>query len=353
MTITVDDLRERLAEIRPLGLKRDIVAAGMVRGLAFAEGIASVRLLRGPLPEGVLEATTADIKRALGAFTEVSAVEVELVQAPASGAGEIGPIPGVADIIAVASTKGGVGKSTVAVNLACALARGGTRVGLLDADVYGPSLPTMLALSARPEVAEGNQVLPLQKFGVAVMSVGFFLDDTSPVIWRGPLVTGLLRQFLKDVRWGDLDLLVIDMPPGTGDAALTLVQQVPLSGAVIVTTPQEVSLVDVERGISMFRQVNTPVLGVVENMSDYVCPSCGTHEQIFGSGGGQRLAESFGVPLLARIPLLESVRRQGDAGVPIVLAEPDGPVGKAYVALALAVIDAVAAERAPAPRIVG
>jgi len=351
--IDVDDLRERLTEIRPVGLKRDVVAAGMVRGVTLNDGVVNVQLLRGPLPEGVLEATVNDIKRALGAFPGVSAVEVEVLRAPPNAAAEIGPIPGVADIVAVSSTKGGVGKSTVAVNLACTLARAGKRVGLLDADVYGPSLPTMLGLTARPEVAEGNQIAAPHKFGVALMSMGFFLDDSSPVIWRGPLVTGLLRQFLKDVRWGELDVLVIDLPPGTGDAALTLVQQVPLSGALIVTTPQEVSLVDVERGIAMFRQVNTPVLGVVENMSEYVCPSCGTHEAIFGSGGGARLAERFAVPVLAQIPLVEAVRRQGDAGVPIVLAEPDGPVAKAYAVLADAVAAAIAAERAPAPRIVG
>ena len=223
-------------------------------------------------------------------------------------------LPGVGDIIAVSSTKGGVGKSTVAVNLACALVRLGRRVGMLDADIYGPSLPTMLGLSGRPRVAEETKVLPLEKYGLRVMSMGFFLDDSSPVIWRGPLVTGLLRQFLKDVQWGELDVLVVDLPPGTGDAQLTLVQQVPLSGGVVVTTPQAVSVIDVERGIAMFNQVNTPVLGIVENMSAYVCPHCGTRDELFGSGGAARLAAEFGVPLLGRIPIVPDVRASGDAG---------------------------------------
>jgi ATP-binding protein involved in chromosome partitioning len=352
--ITIEDVRERLAEIRPPGLQRDILHAGMVREVKLDGDRVSIDLIGGPLPAPVLRATVEEIEKAIGAFEGVASVDVRLVN-PQAAASEVGPLPGIAEIVAVSSTKGGVGKSTVAVNLACALAGLGRRVGLLDADVYGPSLPTMLGLSGRPQVVEQTKVVPLEKYGLRVMSMGFFLDDTSPVIWRGPLVTGLLRQFLKDVQWGELDVLVIDLPPGTGDAQLTLVQQVPVSGGVVVTTPQAVSVLDVERGISMFRQVNTPVLGVVENMSFFEFPKCGTHDEIFGKGGAERIERDFGVPVLARIPLVVDLRASGDAGVPLVVGQPDHPVSRIYRDMAETVLEAVAREReeAPAPRIVG
>jgi ATP-binding protein involved in chromosome partitioning len=256
---------------------------------------------------------------------------------------DVRPLPGVADIVAVSSAKGGVGKSTVAVNLACALVQRGQRVALLDADVYGPSLPIMVGLSARPQVVDTSKIIPLEKYGLKLMSLGFFLSDKTPVIWRGPMVTGVIRQFLTDIQWGDIDVLVIDLPPGTGDTQLTLVQQVPLSGGVIVTTPQEVSLIDVERGVAMFNQVNAPVLGVVENMSYYLCPKCGEREAIFGSGGGARIAEEFGVPLLAQVPLVPEVRASGDAGTPIVIEDPDHPVSRIFLHLAGKVIEGVEA----------
>ena len=344
------DVRERLAEIRPHGLQRDIVAGGLVRDVSLRDGAVVVQLQPGPLPQPILEATVADIRRAVGALPDIVSVDVQLVRAPEQ---TMAAIPGVGDIVAVSSTKGGVGKSTVAVNLACALQRRGLRVGVLDADVYGPSLPTMLGLSGRPEVIGQSTVIPLEKFGLKVMSMGFFLDDTSPVIWRGPLVTGLIRQFLKDVRWGDLDVLVVDLPPGTGDVALTLVQQVPLAGGVVVTTPQPVSLIDVERGIAMFHQVNTPVLGVIENMSGYICPKCGTRDDIFGAGGAAHLEESFGIPILGRIPIEPAVRVAGDTGTPIVVAQPEHPISQIYVSIAAQVLDGIAAERTAAPRIVG
>ena len=349
--ITIADVRERLSEIRPGGLNRDIVAAGLVREVKLDGDVVTVQLMPGPLPPPIVDATVADIRRAVGAMEGVTRVDVQLARGPAET--EPIAIEGIGDIIAVASTKGGVGKSTVAVNLAAALSRLGQQVGILDADVYGPSLPTMLGLSGRPRVAEQTKVYPLEKFGLRVMSMGFFLDDSSPVIWRGPLVTGLLRQFLKDVQWGELDVLVVDLPPGTGDAQLTLAQQVPLSGGVIVTTPQDVSVLDVERGIAMFNQVNTPVLGVVENMSTYVCPHCGTQDQLFGSGGGERLARESGVPLLGQIPIVPDIRASGDAGTPIVIAQPEHQVSRVYRSIAEQVLDRVAAERAPAPRIVG
>ena len=264
---SVADVRERLTEIRPPGLGRDISAAGLVKDVRVGEGTVTVQVLRGTLPASVFDATVTEIRRAVGALEGVTDVEVHVMTPPAPGEGtngEGGPIPGVADIVAVSSTKGGVGKSTLAVNVACALLGMDQRVGILDADVYGPSLPTMLGLSGRPRVADKTKIFPLEKYGLKAMSMGFFLDDRSPIIWRGPLVTGLLRQFLKDVQWGELDVLVLDLPPGTGDAVLTLAQQVPLSGGVVVTTPQDVALLDVERGVAMFDRVNTPVIGIVE-----------------------------------------------------------------------------------------
>ena len=349
--IGVADVRERLSEIRPPGLNRDIVAAGLVREVELRDGEVTVHLMPGPLPPPIVDATVADVRRAVGALPGVARVEVKLARGPADN--EAVALPGIGDIVAVSSTKGGVGKSTVAVNLACALTALGRRVGMLDADIYGPSLPTMLGLSGRPQVAEQTKVFPLERYGLRVMSMGFFLDDTSPVIWRGPLVTGLLRQFLKDVQWGELDVLVVDLPPGTGDAQLTLVQQVPLSGGLVVTTPQAVSVIDVERGIAMFNQVNTPVLGLVENMSVYICPHCGTRDELFGSGGAARLERRFGVPVLGQIPIDPAVRVSGDAGTPIVIDQPEHPVSRIYRSIAERVLERIAAERAPAPRIVG
>ena len=349
--IGVADVRERLSEIRPPGLNRDIVAAGLVREVELRDGEVTVHLMPGPLPPPIVDATVADVRRAVGALPGVARVEVKLARGPADN--EAMALPGIGDIVAVSSTKGGVGKSTVAVNLACALTALGRRVGMLDADIYGPSLPTMLGLSGRPQVAEQTKVFPLERYGLRVMSMGFFLDDTSPVIWRGPLVTGLLRQFLKDVQWGELDVLVVDLPPGTGDAQLTLVQQVPLSGGLVVTTPQAVSVIDVERGIAMFNQVNTPVLGLVENMSVYICPHCGTRDELFGSGGAARLERRFGVPVLGQIPIDPAVRVSGDAGTPIVIDQPEHPVSRTYCSIAERVLERIAAERAPAPRIIG
>ncbi|MGH7899234.1 MAG: Mrp/NBP35 family ATP-binding protein, partial [Candidatus Binatia bacterium] len=249
-------------------------------------------------------------------------------------------IPGVRRILAVSSAKGGVGKSTVAVNLAIALRAGGARVALMDADVYGPSAPLMMGVDVRPQQF-GKKIIPVERYDIDVMSMGFFLDDSSPVIWRGPMVMGLIRQFLHDVEWGEQDYLVIDMPPGTGDAALTLAQQAPISGAVIVTTPQKVALQDVERGIAMFRQVHVPVLGIVENMTYYACPDCGEREEIFGSGGADSLARQFGVAVLARLPLIPEIREGGDLGRPITIAAPDHLVSKSFFELARSIDQAL------------
>lgn len=348
---TIDDIRERLAEIRPPGVGRDLVALGAVQAVDVRDTTVDVRLRLPELPPPVLEATVAEIKRAIGAFPGVDTVVVLTESAAATGPRGL---PGIRDIIAVSSAKGGVGKSTVATNLAIALARAGHRVGLLDADVYGPSLPTMLGISGRPNVDDRKRIQPLEKEGIRVMSIGFFLDDNSPVIWRGPMVMGLVRQFLQDVDWGELDFLVIDLPPGTGDAQLTLVQQVPLSGGIVVTTPQPVATHDVERGIAMFERVHTPLLGIVENMSYFECPSCHEHDELFGEGGAARVAEKFGVALVAKIPLDVDVREGADRGRPIVAARPDHAISAIFAELATTVVASVEAAReaTAAPRIV-
>jgi len=244
------------------------------------------------------------------------------------------PIPGVKNLIAVASGKGGVGKTTVAVNLALALVKLGHKVGLLDADVYGPSVPVMLGLTERPRADEQKRIEPIERHGLKAISMGLFVEDAKPIIWRGPMITKLLVEFVRNVLWGELDYLVIDMPPGTGDAQLTICQQVPLVGGVIVTTPQEVALLDVKRGVTMFREVNVPVLGVVENMSYHICRKCGGKHDLFGSGGGQQMARRFGIPFLGALPLVRELREGGDRGTPIVAAQPEHPQAQAFVEIA-------------------
>src|SRR3989454_807568 len=329
--LTPERVREALRTVLFPNFRRDIVTLGMV-GEEIAIDGDTVRLHVRPgtdKPE-VLQQLARAIDAALRRLPGGAHVDVRFARAE-EGRGRDpfahrAALPGVAHIIAVASTKGGVGKSTVAVNLALAVAgEGRRRVGLVDADVYGPSLPIMFGTDARPRVGPDKRIHPLERHGIKLMSMGFFLDEGSPVIWRGPIVMGIVRQFLRDVEWGALDCLIVDMPPGTGDAQLTLVQQVPVTGGVIVTTPQDVALLDVGRGMAMFAQVNTPLLGVVENMSGYVCPRCETFDPIFGEGGARALAERFGVPLLASIPLVPAIRAGGDGGRPVVIADPDGP----------------------------
>jgi ATP-binding protein involved in chromosome partitioning len=259
-------------------------------------------------------------------------------------------MPGVKNVIAVASGKGGVGKSTTAVNLALALAERGARVGLMDADVYGPSIPMMMGVQKRPKMTEEKKILPIEAHGLATMSMGYLSDEKTPVIWRGPMVSGLIQQFMSVVEWGNLDYLVIDLPPGTGDIQLTLCQQAPLAGAVIVTTPQDVSLLDARKGLKMFEQVNVPVLGLIENMSFFVCGHCGQRTEIFRHGGGQEEAVRLNVPFLGEIPLDPEVVIGGDEGQPILLRSPKSPVAEAYrkVASAMAAQLSIANANAPA-----
>jgi ATP-binding protein involved in chromosome partitioning len=268
--------------------------------------------------------------------------------------GELPSVPGVASIIAVASGKGGVGKSTTAVNLALGLCDLGLKVGILDADIYGPSMPKLLGITERPQMTEGSKLKPIMRYGLAVMSIGFLVDEETPMIWRGPMVMSALTQMLQEVEWGELDVMVVDMPPGTGDAQLTMAQQVPLRGAIIVSTPQDLALIDARRGIAMFRRVSVPVLGIVENMSYFLCPQCGTRSDIFGHGGARREAERLKVPFLGEVPLHMDIREKSDAGLPVVATEPDGAHAKIYRDMAAKVRDQLTDSTAgrSAPKIV-
>jgi ATP-binding protein involved in chromosome partitioning len=273
---------------------------------------------------------------------------------PAGGRGGA-PLPGVKHIIAVASGKGGVGKSTVACNLAVGLAKLGLKVGVLDADLYGPSMPKLFGISSKPEIAsEGKTLLPLEAYGVKVMSIGFLIEEGAPVIWRGPMVMSALNQLLREVAWGDLDVLVVDMPPGTGDTQLTMAQTVPLAGALIVSTPQDLALIDARRGIAMFKQVQVPLLGLVENMSYFLCPHCGGRTDVFGHGGARKEAEALGAPFLGEVPLDMAIRANSDDGRPVVASLPDSAHAAAFLEIArkvAATLDAGAPGAKPAPRI--
>jgi ATP-binding protein involved in chromosome partitioning len=264
-------------------------------------------------------------------------------------------VPGVAAIVAVASGKGGVGKSTVTANLALGLATLGLKIGVLDADIYGPSQPRMLGISGRPNSPDGKILTPLENYGVKCMSMGFLVPEDSPMIWRGPMVSSALQQMLRDVAWGELDVLLVDMPPGTGDAQLSMSQQVPLAGAVIVSTPQDIALLDARKGLNMFRKVDVPVLGIIENMSLFVCPNCGHETHIFSHGGARLEAEKLGVEFLGEVPLDIEIRETSDSGRPIVVSNPDSPHAKTFVAIAERIRDKVTAQdgaRRQAPKIV-
>ena len=271
-----------------------------------------------------------------------------------AGVGARPAIPGIRSIIAVASGKGGVGKSTTAVNLALALAQSGLKVGLLDADIYGPSLPRMMGITGKPHSPDGKRLHPLQGWGIPCMSMGFLVAEDTPMIWRGPMVMSALEQMLRDVAWGELDVLVVDMPPGTGDAQLTMAQRVPLAGAVIVSTPQDIALLDARKGLNMFRRVDVPVLGIVENMSYFCCPSCGHRSEIFAHGGARKTAEELGCDFLGELPLNIAIRETSDGGTPIVASQPDSAEAKAYREIAAKVAEKLAREDAAAkgPRIV-
>jgi ATP-binding protein involved in chromosome partitioning len=317
-------------------LRRDIVSLGFIKNLAIDGGRVSfaIELTTPACPvKDLMKAQAEELVRALPGVTEVDitmTAQVRSVSAPEKGAL---PLPGVKNVIAVGAGKGGVGKTTVAVNLAIALAKMGSRVGILDGDIYGPNVPIMLGLQAQLE-SDGQKIRPAEKYGLQVVSIGFMTKDEAPVIWRGPMLHSVIRQFFNDVAWRDLDYLIIDMPPGTGDVALSLAQTVPVAGSIVVTTPQQVSLADSRRAIKMYEKLNIPALGVVENMSYYECPSCHHEANIFGRGGGETMAEQMGVPFLGRLPIYEPIRVGSDVGIPLVIAEPQSPASQAFVKVA-------------------
>lgn len=349
--ITPQQVLEELKRIKYPGFSRDIVSFGMIKDIEVGSAGINVILAPTTARDDVVQQIRDAVAATVSQLPGVSAVQVTL-SAPEQPQRRVqhGPagVPGVAQVIAVASGKGGVGKSTVAVNVALALAGLGNRVGLLDADVYGPSVPHMLGLRERPQSTDEKRIIPLERFGLKVISMGLFIDDATPVIWRGPMINKLLTQFLREVEWGELDYLVLDLPPGTGDAQLTITQQVPLTGGVIVTTPQDVALEDVKRGVTMFQQVNAPVLGVIENMSYHICTGCGHRAELFGHGGGERMAAQFAVPFLGEIPLVRDIREAGDTGKPIVAADPEHPQSQAFRVIAQRIVDEVGARPAQA-----
>ncbi len=327
-----NDVLNELKKILDPDLKQDIVSLGFVKNLEIKKDHVrfDVELTTPACP--VKEQLKAECFERVRQIPGVSKVEVTMTSNTRARANmsQGAVLPDVKNVIAVASGKGGVGKSTVAANLALALSKSGASVGLLDADIYGPSIPLMFGINRQPNVSESGQMIPLESLGIKLMSMGFLSNDDTPVIWRGPMVHGILQQFLTRVDWGKLDYLVMDLPPGTGDAQLSLTQSAPISGAVIVTTPQEVSLIDARKGLKMFQKVKVPVLGIIENMSYFVCSDCGTRTNIFRTGGGERTAKELGVPFLGEIPIDAEVAEAGDSGIPIIAKNPNARVAKAY-----------------------
>jgi ATP-binding protein involved in chromosome partitioning len=373
-SVTEQQVIDALKRVVEPGQGRDIVSLGMVSGVVVREGNVGFAIevdpQRGAAMEPLREAAEAAV-RALDGVLSVSAVLTAERQAPKGSPQPQGPggghghghppqgkagVPGVRAIVAVASGKGGVGKSTTAVNLALGLKRLGMAVGVLDADIYGPSMPRMLGISGRPTSADGRVLQPMENYVVKCMSMGFLVPEDTPMIWRGPMVMSAIQQMLRDVAWGELDVLIVDMPPGTGDAQLTMAQQVPLTGAVIVSTPQDIALLDARRGLNMFRKVDVPVFGIVENMSYFLCPHCGERSEIFSHGGARREAEKLGTDFLGEVPLDIAIRETSDGGAPIVVSQPESGHARVYMAIAELVSQKIETSlgeaRRKAPRIV-
>ena len=332
MAVTVEQVNAALAGVVDPNTGKDLVSSKSARNVRVDEGHVSVDVELGyparsqidPIRRAVVEAV-----RALPGVANVSANVHQKIVAHAVQRG-VKLLPGVKNIVAVASGKGGVGKSTTAVNLALALAAEGAQVGMLDADIYGPSQPTMLGISGRPETVDGKTLEPMEGHGIQASSIGFLIDVDTPMVWRGPMVSQALEQLLRETNWRDLDYLVVDLPPGTGDIHLTLSQKIPVTGAVIVTTPQDIALLDARKGLKMFEKVGIPILGIVENMAVHVCTNCGHAEHVFGTGGGERMAADYGIEYLGGLPLDIRIREQADSGRPTVVADPDGPIAKTY-----------------------
>jgi ATP-binding protein involved in chromosome partitioning len=330
--LTQDGIKEAIKGYIEPHLEKDLVTAKTVKGVEIDGGKVKVAIELGFPAKGCMEEIAAKVKEQVAAVEDVSEVEVEISSKIVAHSVQkaLKPIDNIKNIIAVASGKGGVGKSTTAVNLALALAEEGARVGVLDADIYGPSQPRMLGINGKPESKDGKTLEPMEGYGLQAMSIGFLIDEETPMIWRGPMVTQALEQLLNDTNWADLDYLVVDLPPGTGDTQLTLAQKVPVSGAVIVTTPQDIALLDARKGLKMFEKVEVPVLGIVENMSIHICSNCGHEEHIFGQGGGASMASQYNVDLLGALPLDIRIREETDGGKPTVVAEPDARISQIY-----------------------
>jgi ATP-binding protein involved in chromosome partitioning len=372
--VTEQQVLDALRQVIDPDRRRDVVSLEMISGLVVRDGHVGFTLEVDPRRGPQLEPLRKAAEKAVEALPGVlSVTAVMTAQRPAGAAGQAqgqGPghghahghaqggggkalVPGVRHIVAVASGKGGVGKSTTAANLALALAANGLKVGVLDADIYGPSMPRMLGISGRPNARDGKTLEPMQNYGLKVMSMGFLVAEDTPMIWRGPMVMSALQQMLRDVAWGELDILIVDMPPGTGDAQLTMAQQVPLAGAVIVSTPQDIALLDARRGLNMFRKVDVPVLGIVENMSFFRCPHCGERSDIFSHGGAHREADKLGAEFLGEVPLHMQIRETSDEGRPVVVSDPEGEHARIYRTMAARIWEKLAgAAQRTAPRIV-
>ena len=337
--VTEEEVKDALKSVKYPGFSRDIVSFGLIRGIEISNSSVTVQLALATNDAAIPRAIKADAESILQGLPGITQAKVLIdIHAPPAGAGAAGAIAtrieGVKHVIAVASGKGGVGKSTVAANLAVAFEKNGARVGLCDCDIYGPSISLMFGARERPTATEENMIVPIEQYNLKLMSMGFLLDDTSPAVLRGPMVTRYTQQFLRQVEWGELDFLVLDLPPGTGDIQLTIVQTVALAGAIIVTTPQEVALIDARKAASMFEKVNVPVLGLIENMSYFISPTDGSKHDIFGAGGGEREAKRLRVPLLGQLPIDIATRQSGDRGMPITAEAPESPVAQEFMKIA-------------------
>lgn len=336
MTISENDVQLALKSLTDPNTGVDFITSKSAKNIQISEQNVSVDIVLGYPANSVMNEIKSLVINQLKSINDIAEITVNIGSRIVAHSAQKGVqlLPNVKNIIAVASGKGGVGKSTTAVNIALALATEGANVGILDADIYGPSQPQMLGISGRPDSEDGKSIEPMQAHGIQVMSIGFLVDNDTPMVWRGPMVTGALEQLLRDTRWKDLDYLIIDLPPGTGDIQLTLAQKVPVTGAIIVTTPQDIALLDARKGLKMFEKVGIPILGIVENMSTHICSKCGHEEHIFGAGGGAAMCKDYDVDLLGALPLDISIREQSDGGTPIVINEPNSQIANIYKEIA-------------------
>jgi ATP-binding protein involved in chromosome partitioning len=336
VAISEEQVKAALSQLVDPVSGKDYVSAGEVKTVKVSGSDVAVEIALGYPAKSVIDSVRDSVTQKLKALPGVGKISVDVSTRVVAHAAQRGIklLPGVKNVIAVASGKGGVGKSTTAVNLALALAAEGARAGILDADIYGPSQQMMMGLSGRPQSKDGKSIEPMINHGVQAMSIGLLIDVDTPMVWRGPMVTQALEQLLRDTQWQDVDYLIVDLPPGTGDIQLTLAQKVPVTGAVIVTTPQDIALIDARKGLKMFEKVGVPILGVVENMSTHICSNCGHEEHIFGEGGAEKIRKDYGVDVLGQLPLDIRIREQADSGRPTVVAEPDSPAAQAYKQIA-------------------